>query len=149
MTPAGQAALRAELERDEGLRLTAYQDGGGVWTIGYGHTGPEVHAGLTWTQAKAEQQLAADIARVEMALNARAPWWTKLNDARQAVLVDMAFNLGMSGLLSFHHTIAATEAGAYAAAAADMLATEPWRSQVGARAERLALQIRTGAFVAD
>ena len=29
----------------EGLRLEAYQDSAGIWTIGYGHTGPEVHCG--------------------------------------------------------------------------------------------------------
>jgi len=34
----------------EGLRLTAYQDQVGVWTIGYGHTGPDVYQGLTITQ---------------------------------------------------------------------------------------------------
>ena len=30
--------LRADLQRDEGYRLSAYQDTGGVWTIGVGHT---------------------------------------------------------------------------------------------------------------
>ena len=35
-------------------------------------------------------------------------------------------------------------AGDYALAAEHMLASEPWRSQVGARAERLAAQMRTG-----
>ncbi len=34
----------------EGLRLTAYQDSIGVWTIGYGHTGSEVHRNLTITE---------------------------------------------------------------------------------------------------
>lgn len=37
----------------EGCRLSAYADQGGVWTVGYGHTGPGVHAGLTITQDQA------------------------------------------------------------------------------------------------
>lgn len=46
----------------ETCRLTAYQDQGGVWTIGWGHTGPEVRAGLVWTQVQADLELANDLA---------------------------------------------------------------------------------------
>lgn len=45
-SPEGMALT----EQDEGMRLEAYQDSGGVWTIGIGHTGPEVHEGLVWTR---------------------------------------------------------------------------------------------------
>ena len=48
------------LEGFEGLRLNAYQDSGGVWTIGYGHTG-NVHPGDHITQQQAEQYLRQDI----------------------------------------------------------------------------------------
>jgi lysozyme len=44
----------------EGVRLTAYQDSGGVWTVGFGHTGPEVVQGYTITMDQAAQQLATD-----------------------------------------------------------------------------------------
>ncbi len=47
--------------RDEELRLIAYRDSGGVWTIGWGHTGPEVHEGLVWTRAQAEAALKKDL----------------------------------------------------------------------------------------
>ena len=47
----------------EGLRLNAYQDSVGVWTIGYGHTGSDVKPGMTITQAKADQLLQADLAK--------------------------------------------------------------------------------------
>jgi hypothetical protein len=47
----------------EGLRLTAYQDQVGVWTIGYGHTGPDVHRNLTITEDQADVLLHADIAQ--------------------------------------------------------------------------------------
>jgi len=46
----------------EGLRLVAYQDSVGVWTIGYGHTGPDVRVGLTITEEQAAILLAADVA---------------------------------------------------------------------------------------
>ncbi len=39
----------------EGLRLEAYQDCAGNWTIGYGHTGPTVSAGQSITEAEAEE----------------------------------------------------------------------------------------------
>lgn len=58
---AGPDAL-ALIKGEEGCRLTAYQDSRGIWTIGWGHTGPEVVAGLVWTQAQADAQLAADVA---------------------------------------------------------------------------------------
>ena len=38
----------------EGCRLTAYQDQVGVWTIGYGHTGPDVTPGLTITEEQSK-----------------------------------------------------------------------------------------------
>jgi lysozyme len=56
----GDDAL-AMTERDEGLRLTAYQDSGGVWTIGWGHTGPEVHKGLVWTREQCVAALRKDL----------------------------------------------------------------------------------------
>ncbi len=149
MTPAGRTALSAELRLDEGCRLKAYRDGGGIWTIGYGHTGPEVHAGLVWTQAWADAQLEADIASAEAECASCLPYWTRLDDPRQEVLADMAFNLGISGLLRWKHMLAAVEAGDYTSAAADMLATEPWRSQVGSRADRLAAIMRTAPRISE
>lgn len=136
--------FRDDLVADEGLRQHAYADGGGVWTIGVGHTGPEVRCGLIWSREACLAALERDIARAEQGLDARLPWWRKLSPERQDVLANMAFNLGVEGLLAFRHTLAAVQAGDYAVAAERMLASEPWRSQVGARAERLAAQMRTG-----
>lgn len=47
----------ALLRRFEGLRLKAYQDQGGVWTVGYGATGPGIQQGTEWSEAQAEEQL--------------------------------------------------------------------------------------------
>jgi lysozyme len=66
-----------------------------------------------------------------------------LDDARQDVLADMAFNLGVGGLMDFRRMLAAARAGAYDLAAAEMLASD-WASQVGARARRLSILMQHG-----
>jgi lysozyme len=62
---------------------------------------------------------------------------------RQRVLIDMAFNMGTTGLLGFTGTLARVEQRDYAGAAAGMLASR-WASQVGKRATALADMMRTG-----
>lgn len=47
----------------ESCRLVAYPDQRGIPTIGWGHTGPEVHLGLVWTQAQADTAFVADLQR--------------------------------------------------------------------------------------
>ena len=144
--------LIADLKRDEGLRLKAYPDpltGGAPWTIGYGHTGPDVVPGLVWTQAQAEAALAADILRHNAELARHLPWMERLDPVRRRVLQNMAFNLGVGtpggtkGVLGFKNTLAMIERGDYAAAASGMLKSL-WAKQVGARAVRLADSMRTG-----
>jgi len=81
----------------EGLRLTAYQDCGGVWTIGYGHTGPDVHAGLTITEADADAWLRTDVSEAVTCVNraVNVPITQNQFDA----LVDFCFNCGRGSLL--------------------------------------------------
>ena len=131
-----------DLKRDEGCRLTAYKDTVGVWTVGYGHA--HVAPGTVWTQAQADDTLAADIAIAVHDLDFRLPWWRKLDDVRQDVLAELAFNIGVEGLLGFHNTLAFVEAGNYAAASGGLLASR-WAKQVGARATRLAAMMKSGA----
>lgn len=135
------ANLIPDLERDEGLRLSAYQDTVGVWTVGYGHA--YVHPGTVWTREQADHQLRLDVVHTESSLDVQLPWWRTLDDVRQDVLVNMAFNMGVSHLAQFHNTLAAAKAGQWAQAAAGMLASL-WARQVGHRAERLAEQMLTG-----
>jgi lysozyme len=140
------AYLISDLKRDEGLRSEAYPDplsGGDPWTIGYGHTGPEVHAGLIWNEEQCESALLEDIVEHEEGLDTEIPWWRGLDDLRQDVLSNMAFNLGVGGLLGFPAMLAATQAGDYATAADEMLDSQ-WADQVGQRAIRLSDQMRTG-----
>ncbi len=50
-----------ETKRLEACRFHAFQDSGGVWTIGYGHTGPDVYEGLVWTQEQCDAALRKDL----------------------------------------------------------------------------------------
>ncbi len=90
---------KALIQQFEGLKLQAYRCPAGKWTIGYGHTGPEVSRGMTITYARAVALLEADIAPVEDRLNA---WLTAasltLTQGQFDALVSFAFNLGLAAL---------------------------------------------------
>jgi lysozyme len=82
-------------ESFEQCRLVAYRPtSNDVWTIGWGHTGPEVVEGLTWTQAKADAQVEIDYSLAQACVNANVtiPISQDENDA----LVDLAFNIGLN-----------------------------------------------------
>jgi lysozyme len=133
--------LIEDLKRDEGLRLQAYQDTRGVWTIGYGHT-PAVE-GAVWTPEAAAIQLEADVDRTLAEMDRELSWWRGLDDIRQDAMANMAFNLGVGGLLTFHHMLEALEAHDWHTASAQMLLSR-WAEEVEDRAARLAFMIRTG-----
>lgn len=148
-----------ELVVDEGERLRVYRDTVGKRTIGVGRNlddvgiSPDERAqlGITVasciargiTRAQSRRLLVNDINRAERALDRRLPWWRSLDPVRQRVLLNMAFNLGIAGLLKFRNTLAAIERHDYAAAARGM-EQSLWHEQVGARAKRLEKMMRTG-----
>ncbi len=80
----------------ESCVLTAYADQGGVWTIGYGHTGPGVHAGLTITQAQADIFLESDVSGAVTCVNKLVK--AKITQNQFDALVDFVFNLGCASL---------------------------------------------------
>lgn len=86
----------ALLEKCEGLRQLAYKDVAGVWTIGYGHTGPDVRAGLFITPEGAEKLLAEDLQLAQIAVSkaVRVP----LTDNEFSALVCFTFNVGATAL---------------------------------------------------
>lgn len=79
------------IKRWEGLRLRAYQDMGGVWTIGYGHTHTVV-PGMAIDRAEAERLLRVDVAWAEEAVDrlVRVP----LNTNQRAALISWVYNIG-------------------------------------------------------
>lgn len=76
----------------EGLRLTAYQDIGGVWTIGFGHTGKDVTRGMMINEAMAEELLRRDVQWAVDCVNRGVK--VKLNQNQFDALVDFTFNVG-------------------------------------------------------
>lgn len=131
--------LREQLRRDEGFRLKPYRDTVGKLTIGCGRNLDDV--GIS--AAEAYVLLDNDIAERVAALR-RFDWFTGLDEARQGVLVNMAF-MGLPKLLAFYRMIDALEVQDWDRSADEML-NSLWAQQVGARATRLAEQMRTGAW---
>jgi lysozyme len=129
------------LLRDEGVRLKPYRDSVGKLTIGIGRNLDDVGISL----AEARMLLANDLEKVQSQISASLPWVRNLSVARQSVVENMAFNLGVNGLMAFKETLAWMEAGNYSAAA-DAMLQSVWARQVGVRAERLAAQMRTGEW---
>lgn len=78
----------------EGCQLTAYRDLAGVLTIGYGHTGKDVHEGLVWTQAQADEALEHDLQQANLLLCQYSPEIINTPSAEEA-LTDFVFNLGI------------------------------------------------------
>ncbi len=79
------------IKKWEGLRLKAYQDGGGVWTIGYGHT-KTVTPTMRITAAQAEELLLQDVAWASEAVEQLVT--VPLNFDQRSVLVSFVYNIG-------------------------------------------------------
>jgi len=102
-------------EQFEGCRLTSYQDQKGVWTIGYGHTGPTVVRGLTITLEEAEKLLIGDVQIAASFVNRVV--LVELTQNEFDALVDFVFNLGR-GAFESSTLLRELNTGNFAAAAA-------------------------------
>lgn len=130
----------ALIAREEGFRSRPYRCPAGKLTIGYGWN---LDAGIT--RAQALVIMRSQIDNIREALNAKFPWFVGLSEARQAVLISMAFQMGLAGLYGFVNTLKFIGAGQYDRAAQNMLASK-WARQTHARARRAAVMMRTGEF---
>lgn len=85
----------------EGLQLTAYPDpgsGGAPWTIGVGHTGPDVTEGMTITKDEAYDLLRKDIKSASDAVKRFVT--VQLNKNQFDALTDFVFNVGLGNFAS-------------------------------------------------
>ncbi|HEF4743289.1 TPA: glycoside hydrolase family protein [Burkholderia multivorans] len=143
--------MEAELRRDEGVRYTRYLDTRGIPTTGVGHNLNASPLPDGWTfplnDTQVNSLLSHDLAVTFAGLDLHLPWWRKLDEVRQRVIANMAFNMGVDKLLGFKNTLAAVQRGAYALAAAGMKASR-WYTQVGQRAVRLRMAMETGVMPA-
>jgi lysozyme len=148
--PLDVDALAEELYEEEAERLKVYDD----------KTGKSLHPGMTLvghptigigrcldtngiTAEESKMLQRNDIVSKSEELYALVPWMANLDDVRQRVFIEMAFQMGVHGLVAFHDTLTAAAAGDYAKAEACMLESE-WAKETPARAERMAKRMRTG-----
>jgi len=130
-----------QLKRHEGLRLKPYKCTGDKLTIGYGRN---LEAkGIT--EVEANFMLAEDVAFYSEELSNKLSYFDNLSEARQAVLINMAFNLGVNGLMKFKKTLSYVSNQYYDQAAVEMLNSR-WAKQVGKRSIELSEQMKTGQF---
>lgn len=122
----------------EGFSRTVYRCTANKQTIGHGRNLDDV--GIS--RVEAEFLLKNDIDRAKACL-VNEPYWAKLDDVRQAVLIDMVFNLGWAGFSAFVRMRDALCKSDFTMAAAEMMASR-WAAQVGRRARRLSDMMRTG-----
>lgn len=128
------------LKAFEGFRAKAYKDTTGHHTIGYGFN---IDAGIDERAASAliEHQvteLYADLMRFE--------WFDNLDEVRKSVIVQMAFQMGISGLLKFRKTLHYVKSGDYEKAADEML-NSLWAKQTPPRANQVAKMMRKGEWL--
>jgi lysozyme len=136
--------LKSQLLREEGAESCAYQDSLGYWTIGVGRLiDPRKGGGLS--NEEIDFLLENDIKTKTREVLLALPWMPRLSEPRQAVLIGMAFQMGMKGLLQFKRMLSAVEDGQYFEAAMEML-DSTWAKQTPARAARLAKQMETGEW---
>jgi lysozyme len=133
-----------QLKRDEGEVLHAYQDSLGYWTIGIGIL-IDKRKGGGLRPEESEFIFNNRLKLVNESLESRLPWLCKLDPARRGVLVNMAFQMGIEGLLGFKNTLAMIEKGDYQGAAKGML-NSLWARQTPARANRLSVQMKSGEW---
>lgn len=136
-----------ELKRSEGWRSRPYLCPLGYPTVGWGfRIGPQgadiKQYQFTLPQAVGDLWLRELVEQVAQRI---APQLAGISEPRQAVLVCMAYQMGVDGLLAFKKMLAATAMGDYDTAADEMLNSR-WARQTPNRARRMAEQMRTGQY---
>ena len=131
--------LITQLKVHEGVRSKVYLDTEGIETIGVGRNLRD--RGLS--DDEIELMLANDIRDFQEEVESAFPWWSDMDDVRQRVVVDMAFNMGLGSLSKFVNTLAHIENGRYEEASVEMLDSK-WARQVGDRANVLSGMMKTG-----
>jgi GH24 family phage-related lysozyme (muramidase) len=148
--------LRGLLVLHEGKSNKAYFDKKAnppVWTIGVGHALPNISDAaakqLFWTDDEVYETLDGDIADAWNLVMTRIGWAWSIDDVRQTVLAELAFNLG-SRLLLFRKTLMAMQSRNWANAK-EYLFDSKWRRQdvSNDRSDRIASMLVTGRWPSD
>lgn len=138
----------------EGVRLKAYKDSLGYWTVGIGHLLPDPlnpkWDGYSITAEQCEKLFDNDIKEHFHMIQVGAKWALEFDEVRKYVILDMTYNLSIEpfdgdGFKDWPIFVRQLKAHDWKAAAANMRSTK-WASQVKGRAERLARMIETGQW---
>ena len=133
--------LRQLIILHEGMKLKPYKDTVGKLTIGVGRNLDD--CGIS--EDEALMLLDHDLTNVEVALT-KYDWYVALDDVRQGVLIELAFNVGLAKALAFKKMIAALYVKDYAGAANELLDSS-WANQVGtSRSDNMASRLLRGAY---
>ena len=127
----------------EGFSATVYTCPAGKQSIGYGFN---LEAGITKGEALA--LLRYKLEYLESILEYTFPWFAALGRARKDVLIEMAFQMGVEGLLEFKKTLAAVAEGRYKAAALEMLNSRWGKIDTPGRAKFLSEIMERGTLKA-
>lgn len=144
--------LEAQLLISEGSPPRTYLDTKGILTGGIGHNlvaKPEAgfdRVGVLVPDDVRSRWFAADIETAMAELDVHLPWWRELDDVRQNAIIDLTFNMGISGLLTFKNTLAALERGDYATAAAGIRNSQYARDVGPRRSGHIAGMIEMGRW---
>ena len=137
-------SLNEQLRRDEGEVLYVYKDTLGFDTLGVGRL-VDKRKGGGITPEESAYLLNNDIQRKTAEVVKALPWVKDLDQIRLNVLINMAFQMGIEGLLAFKTTLSLVQGGNYDQAARNMILSK-WHSQTPERCERLAKQMKTGVW---
>lgn len=148
--------LIEQLKRHEGFKRNPYRCTAGKLTIGYGYNLDANPLNLSFpiinnlkregiSSVYALTLLDKHVGDITSKLTDKIPWFHFLSEERKGVLINMAFNLGIDGLLEFKKTLGCIERGWYEEASKAMLNSK-WAGQVKNRAKELADQMRTGEY---
>lgn len=130
------AALKAELTEDEGLRRYPYTDSTKHISIGVGRN--LTNTGLSLSEI--DQLLTDDILTAAGLLDTNVPWWRDLSPGKQRVMINLCFNMGWVGLSGFVDFLAAMQAGDWFEAVVQLKCSR-WWTQVGSRGPRMAARL--------
>ena len=134
------------IAKEEGFEPLPYKDHLGYLTIGHGFLIDERKKGAGITEEESLLILKYRLKnQVAPQLDAKIPWWRNLNGPRRAVLLSMAWQMGVPGLMRFKNTLAAIREGDYAKGARGMMSSL-WARQTPGRAYRHAKAMKRGRF---
>src|SRR5574343_1695210 len=153
LTKVPKETIVKALTVEEGLRLIVYTCTAGHPTIGIGHNlnampvdkiiGRPLGKSKTITKDEAYKIFYYDLNKLLIDINREIPWFKDLDATLQYVLISMAFNMGIYGLLKFKNTLNAFKTGNKEGMISGMSSSK-WAKQVPNRARRLINMVKTG-----